>query len=573
MNPQILRLLDANCNRAREALRVIEDYARFVLNDATICSELKQLRHDFVQATQKLVGEAILQRDTPGDVGTANKTEAELAREDLAHVVTAAGKRLGEALRAIEEYLKTVDPAIASRIEALRYRFYDIESRLALTLRPPACGFANVRLYVLVTESICKRPWFESAEQAILGGADCLQLREKNLDGAELLDRARKFVELCRKHRVLSIINDRPDIALLSGADGVHVGQDDLPAREVRKLLGRDKIVGVSTHEIEQARQAVLDGADYIGVGPVFRSETKPRDFLPGLVFARQVASEIRLPAVAIAGITLQNVDDVLATGIKAVAVTAAVVGCDDIAAAARALKTKLVGQTFLSVSDEVQTPVGQTFLSVSDEVQIPVGQTFLSVSDEVQTPVGQTFLSVSDEVQTPVGQTFLSVSDEVQIPVGQTFLSVSDEVQTQRRHLPHWTMAGATYFVTFRIKHGEFNLLERIKILEHLKSGDGQFYNLLAAVVMPDHAHALLEPLGGFTLSRIMKDTKGVTAKMINEMRCTSGNVWQDESFDRIMRDQNELDEKTQYIVDNPVKRNLAEDPSQYPALYVKFE
>jgi thiamine-phosphate pyrophosphorylase len=342
MDSQVLRLLDANCNRAREAMRTIEDYARFFLNDAGISAELKQLRHEFTESTRDIVGEAILYRDTPGDVGTTNKTAAEQLREDAAHVVTAAGKRLGEALRAIEEFLKTIDPIVASKIESIRYRFYDIESRLALTLRPAACGFRGVRLYVLITEDLCKRPWLETIEQAIAGGADCVQLREKNRDGSEFLRRARQFVDLCRRHKVMSIINDRPDIALLSNADGVHVGQEDLPAREVRKLLGPGKIVGVSTHAIEQARQAVLDGADYIGVGPVYRSATKPRDFLPGLAYARQVAAEIRLPAVAIAGISAQNVDEVLAAGIKAVAVSSAVIGCDDPAGAARKLKDRL---------------------------------------------------------------------------------------------------------------------------------------------------------------------------------------------------------------------------------------
>ncbi len=304
--------------------------------------DLKQLRHDFTDATRVVVADAIFHRDTPGDVGTTNSTKTEQVRDDVAHVVTAAGKRLGEALRAIEEYLKTIDPASASKIESIRYRFYDIEARLAFTLRPAACAIAKVRLYVLITESICKRPWLDSAEQAILGGADCLKLREKNLDGAEFLRRATQFVDLCRRHNVISIINDRPDIALLSGADGVHVGQDDIPARAIRKLLGARGIVGVSTHAIDQARQAVLDGADYIGVGPVFPSATKPRDFLPGLDYARQVAAEIQIPAVAIAGITVQNVDDVLATGIRAIAVTGAVVGHDDSSQAASKLKERL---------------------------------------------------------------------------------------------------------------------------------------------------------------------------------------------------------------------------------------
>jgi thiamine-phosphate pyrophosphorylase len=345
MNPTTLRILDANLNRAREALRVIEDYARFALDDQLLCAALKQLRHDFVEATSRLSADAILHRDTPGDVGTTNKTTTEQSREDGVHVVVAAGKRLGEALRTIEEFLKTDDAIGAAKVESIRYRFYDIEHRVAFTLRTATCGFANVRLYVLITESQCKQPWFEAATNAIAGGADCLQLREKSLESGEFLHRAKQFVELCRAHSVISIINDRADIALASGADGVHLGQDDLPAREARKLLGTSKIVGVSTHRLEQARQAILDGADYIGVGPIFRSSTKLRDFLPGLDYARQVATELgdKIPAVAIAGITEANVDEVISTGIRAIAVTAAVVGCDDVKGAAARLKARLV--------------------------------------------------------------------------------------------------------------------------------------------------------------------------------------------------------------------------------------
>lgn len=342
MNGPVLRILDANANRAREALRVIEEHARFALDDEVLCGSLKTLRHDLAAATSRLIDAAILHRDTPGDVGTGTKTPAERSREDVAHVVTAAGKRLGEALRTIEEYLKTIDPVAASKVESIRYRFYDVERQIALTLSSAARSFADVRLYVLITESSCTRPWLDVADQAILGGADCLQLREKSLESGELLCRAKDFVALCKRHHAISIINDRSDIALMSGADGVHVGQGDLPAAEVRKLLGREKIVGVSTHNLDQARQAVRDGADYIGVGPFFRSSTKPRDFLAGSAYARQVAGQIHIPAVAIAGITEANVDEVLATGIRAVAVTAAVAGCDDPRSAAERLKEKL---------------------------------------------------------------------------------------------------------------------------------------------------------------------------------------------------------------------------------------
>ena len=342
MNGPVLRILDANANRAREALRVMEDYARFALNSDELCASLKTLRHDFATATAGFVGEAILHRDTSGDVGTQTKTVTEQTREDVAHVVIAAGKRLGEALRTIEEYLKTGDPLRAHLVEQLRYRFYDVEQQIAFTLRPAACAFAKVRLYVLITESVCKRPWRDVAEAAIRGGADCLQLREKSLDGGELLARARDFVEICRKGGAISIINDRPDIALLAGADGVHLGQSDLPPRDVRKLIGARKILGVSTHNLDDAKRAVENGADYIGVGPFFRSETKTRDFIAGPDLARQVVQHISIPAVAIAGINEQNVNEVLATGMKAVAVTAAVCAADDPRDAAQRLKRKL---------------------------------------------------------------------------------------------------------------------------------------------------------------------------------------------------------------------------------------
>jgi thiamine-phosphate pyrophosphorylase len=338
---KILRLVDANANRAREALRVWEDYARFVLDDQQLSLAIKTIRHDLSAALQEMAPDAILWRDTPGDVGRENKVAHEGSRAGVAEVVTAAGKRLTEALRTIEEYGKINHPAASAKVEAARYAAYDLELRLARTLRP-AGMFGRVKLYVLLTESICRMSWLDAARMAIAGGADCIQLREKNLDGAELLARAKLLAAECRRHGVLCIINDRPDIAVLSGADGVHVGQGDLSCTEARRIVGGGMIVGVSTHNLEQARQAVLDGADYVGIGPVFRSTTKPRDFIAGLETARQVAGAVKIPAVAIAGINHQNVDEVLAAGLKAVAVSAAVLDCDDVAAATRSLKAKI---------------------------------------------------------------------------------------------------------------------------------------------------------------------------------------------------------------------------------------
>jgi thiamine-phosphate pyrophosphorylase len=177
---------------------------------------------------------------------------------------------------------------------------------------------------------------------AIEGGADCLQLRENELPDGQLLARAAELVKICRKNGALCIINNRPDIALAVTADGVHLGQDDMPAISARRILGNDKIIGISTHNLDQARRAVADGVDYIGVGPIFKSLTKPRDFLPGLEYAAAAVREIPIPKIAIAGITPENVDKVRAVGISAIAVTAAVTGREDVVAATRELKKML---------------------------------------------------------------------------------------------------------------------------------------------------------------------------------------------------------------------------------------
>ncbi len=144
------------------------------------------------------------------------------------------------------------------------------------------------------------------------------------------------------------------------------------------------------------------------------------------------------------------------------------------------------------------------------------------------------------------------------------------DRLHIHRRHLPHWQLRGATYFVTFRIAAGTLSMPERLLVLNHLRSGDGPFYDLLAAVVMPGHAHGVLQPNDGVDLPRIMKGIKGVSARLVNAARGTRGALWQDESFDRIIRDADELTGKLEYTIGNPVKAGLVEDPSMYPALYV---
>jgi thiamine-phosphate pyrophosphorylase len=192
-------------------------------------------------------------------------------------------------------------------------------------------------------------PWHEVVEQAINGGADCIQLREKRLSERELLRRSRQLGEICRPRHVAAILNDRPDIAILAGVDGIHVGQSDLPAAELRRLIGSSMLLGVSTSTIEEARRAARDGADYTGVGPMFTSSTKRKETLSGPQYLREyLADDIasRLPHLAISGISLENIGELVASGCKGVAVSSAVCKSGDPAGSAQAILAKFGAST-----------------------------------------------------------------------------------------------------------------------------------------------------------------------------------------------------------------------------------
>lgn len=337
------RVLDAAANRAREALRVLEDHGRFVLNDTFLCGRLKQLRHDLAGALVLLPAGLLLSaRDTTHDVGTGISTPREWQRESLPAVVEANAKRLQEALRSLEEFGKLYSEDFARTIERLRYESYTLEQAL-LVGHDARNRLADCRLYVLVTESMCRVSLPGTVREACLGGAQMIQLREKGLADRRLLALAREVRRITRSCGVLFLVNDRPDIALLSDADGVHLGQDDLAIREARRIVGPAALIGVSTHDVEQVRRAVLEGASYIGVGPTFPSRTKDFAAHAGLEFVRQAAAETALPAFALGGITPANIAEVISAGARRVAVSHAVCAAEDPRQAAAALGAALV--------------------------------------------------------------------------------------------------------------------------------------------------------------------------------------------------------------------------------------
>ena len=246
-------------------------------------------------------------------------------------------KRLQEALRSLEEFGKTVDADLGRTLEQLRYRSYTLER--AATLGAAARErLEGVRLCVLLTGLQCVGPVEWTVKEAMAGGAGMVQLREKDLSDRELLERAREVRRWTREAGALFIVNDRADIARLAEADGVHLGQDDLTVKDARRILGPDALIGVSAHTIEQVRQAVRDGAGYLGVGPTFPSRTKKFTEFPGLDFVRAAAAETTLPAFVIGGVNLDTVTAAAAAGARRAAVSQAICQAADPRAVAEAL-------------------------------------------------------------------------------------------------------------------------------------------------------------------------------------------------------------------------------------------
>ncbi|MEI7684340.1 MAG: thiamine phosphate synthase [Planctomycetota bacterium] len=339
---QALRIIDAAGNRAREALRVIEDHARFALNDALLSRMCKELRHDLASVlTDALASEMLISRDTLGDVGATISTPREGDRGSLAAVLAANAKRLQEALRSLEEFGKILGPSVGAALERLRYRSYTLEKALVLG-GDARQRLANARLYALVTESACRASLLGTVRELAEGGVDIVQLREKGIDDRTLLDMARGVREVTRRCNVLFILNDRPDLAVLCDADGVHLGQDDVSLRDARRIVGPRMLIGVSTHDIGQVRQAALEGASYLGVGPTFPSKTKNFANFAGLSFVAEVANETSLPAFAIGGVNLETLAAAREAGATRVAVSNALCTAEDPRQAAAAFRKAL---------------------------------------------------------------------------------------------------------------------------------------------------------------------------------------------------------------------------------------
>ncbi len=372
---RIWRVIDACLNRAREGLRVLEDFARFVADEEPLTRRLKELRHSLIDAELTIGGASgagddrpsggasrfLRNRNTASDVGTSVTMASEVTRRSPQQIVIANCRRVQESLRSLEEFGKLLSVDFALRMKQLRYQTYEIERQFfGLTAGEERSSGAWRRqrlqtsyLYVLVTERLISGPWKPFVSQILEGGADILQIREKHLGDRELLKRSRWLADACREAGALSIVNDRIDVAVLSGADGVHVGQDEISAGDARSLLGTDRLLGLSTHNLQQVADAISAQVDYIGTGPVFPGSTKSFDEYPGLNFIRQVSErQPKIPWFPIGGISSANLGQLIDLGAKRVALTAALAEAVNPTEAAAELRGRLLESDYHSGMD-----------------------------------------------------------------------------------------------------------------------------------------------------------------------------------------------------------------------------
>ena len=323
------RLLDANINRVSEGIRVVEDVARFVYNQKEFSKELREKRHYLRKLFIQKDNDFLNSRDTKKDVGIEITKESQLDKKsNIKNIVVGNFKRIQEGLRSIEEISKiSCDYSISKEVEALRYSFYNLEKEFMGSLKPEI----PLGLYGITAENFSKgRSNYEIVTEMIKSGIKIIQYREKFKSLREKLEEAKILCELCKKNNVLFIVNDHVDIALMVDADGVHVGQEDMPVSEIRKILGANKIIGLSTHSVEDADKAVLQDVDYIGVGPIFPTTTKDRTAV-GIEYMEYVEKNINLPYIAIGGIKESNLLEVIEKGARRVALVSEIVGADDI--------------------------------------------------------------------------------------------------------------------------------------------------------------------------------------------------------------------------------------------------
>jgi thiamine-phosphate pyrophosphorylase len=332
----IYKILDAEVNRVSEGLRCIEDVFRFCFENTEYSKEAKRLRHKVRKLISKNAKLMINSRNVQSDPGIAISQSCNFdKKKNIKELLYANFKRVQEGLRSIEEMLSVAsDDILSKQYEILRFEAYELEKKCICKVKGlKRFNPLNTDLYCLTGEKFSKgRSNEEVVSDMIRGGAKVIQYREKEKSLLGKYEECKVIRDITYKNNVTFIINDDVALVQIVDADGVHIGQDDLPPDEVRRIIGQDKIIGLSTHSPEQGINAVKAGVDYIGVGPIYPTNTKENVCAAvGLEYLDWVVENIDIPFVAIGGIKNYNLQDVIAHGASCIAMVTEVLEAESI--------------------------------------------------------------------------------------------------------------------------------------------------------------------------------------------------------------------------------------------------
>ncbi|MCP4724656.1 MAG: thiamine phosphate synthase [bacterium] len=327
MEEGVYSAIDANINRALEGLRVCEDIFRFVKREGIFSAKIKEIRHKIVEEVKIFPAEILLhKRDVERDPIKFDDLDGEQKRDSLFELAKRNLHRATEAMRSIEEFFKLLHPDMnRNPFQEIRFSLYSIEKEMNLPLlRIDKVAKFKDSLYAILDSSfVQKEKYPETALRLIDGGASIIQLRMKDASMRKILDAARDVSAICRERDIIFIINDYPEIASLCGADGVHLGQDDLPPRDVRRVIPAEMLIGVSTHTMEQAMQAYEESPDYIAIGPVHDTKSKYGKMMEGIGedIVRDLCKKIDVPVVSIGGLDHKRIGSLRESGCSCFAV------------------------------------------------------------------------------------------------------------------------------------------------------------------------------------------------------------------------------------------------------------
>lgn len=313
-----MRIIDVNFNRLDESLKLVEDIVRFQIEDKGLLSQIREIRKDFL-ALKKVIPliKIITARQSQKDLGRQERFDLR-GKKDTVGILLANFSRAKESSRIIEETMKAIDVQASRMAKNIRFAIYDLERQVVIHQQKRF----DPHLHVIIDEQYLDPVKLERIVDILQNnGATMIQLRVKAMSDRRFLSIAKRIRKAIHKPHVKFIINNRLDIALACAADGVHLGQHDLSATDIRKIAGDSLIIGASAHNINQARRNEKQGADYLGVGAIYPTKTKPEAKVCGLRTLKAICRQASIPVIAIGGINARNAGTVIRAGAAGIAV------------------------------------------------------------------------------------------------------------------------------------------------------------------------------------------------------------------------------------------------------------